>query len=329
MSWSRHGAVALVAILLCASVLVAAPPQPIGLAASESNFAAGTALVRGQATLFDGDPVRSQFMPTRLHLRDGSRYVLGIASEGSIYRDHLLLRSGSAEVASSGRAARLVASSISVTADRPGTAATVYAGKDSITVLVRKGEVKIARLGSARVTTFGAGRAATLRVSGREGLTVDSDNAAVEASRIQAAQIARLSQATKNYSCLEPRVNSLSRAYSTLSSQLAVAQATRSALQQRIDSGVATPADMRQISSINDDMRSLTRSSFALSEDLGGGILQLPPGHHPGPGDPSSSHTIHFHTTPEHHGQHGHSAPPPHGHMLPPHHIPGAGGPGT
>lgn len=322
MSWSRHGAVALVAILLCTSVLVAAPPQPIGLAAGESNFAAGASSVRGQATLFDGDAVRSEFFPTRLHLRDGSRYVLGIASEGSIYRDHLLLRSGSAEVASSGRASRLVASSISVTADQPGSSATVYAANDGVTVLVRKGEVKIARLGSARVTTLGAGRSATLRVNGREGLTVDSDNAVLGASRIQAAQIARLSEATKNYTCLETKVDSLSRAYSSLSSQLAVAQATRGAIQQRIDAGVATPADMRQMSSISDNMRSITRTSFALSEDLGGVILQLAPGHHPGPGDPSSSHTIHGHTTPEHHGQHGHIAPPPHGHMNPPHHIP-------
>jgi hypothetical protein len=323
MSWSRHGALALVALLLCASVVVAASPQPIGLAASESNFAAGTSSVRGQATLFDGDAVRSQFLPTRLHLRGGSRYVLGIASEGSIYRDHLLLRSGSAEVASSGRTSRLVASSISVTADEPGTSATVYAARDGVTVLVRKGEVKIGRLGSARVTTLGAGRSATLRVNGREGLTMDSDSAVVEASRIQANQIARLSEATKNYTCLETKANSLSRTYSSLSSQLAVAQATRSAIQQRIDTGAATPADMRQMSSINDNMRSMTRTSFALSEDLGGVILQ----HHPGPGHDVSSHTIHGHTTPEHHGQHGHSAPPPHGHMLPPHHIPGAEGP--
>jgi hypothetical protein len=293
------------------------------LAASESNFAAGTSSVRGQATLFDGDAVRSQFLPTRLHLRGGSRYVLGIASEGSIYRDHLLLRSGSAEVASSGGASRLVASSIFVTADQPGASATVYAARDGVTVLVRKGEVKIGRLGSARVTTLGAGRSATLRVNGREGLTMDSDSAVVEASRIQAAQIARLSEATRNYTCLETKANSLSRTYSSLSSQLAVAQASRSAIQQRIDAGAATPADMRQMSSINDNMRSMTSMSFALSEDLGGVILQ----HHPGPGHDVSSHTIHGHTTPEHHGQHGHSAPPPHGHMLPPHHIPGAEGP--
>ncbi len=323
MSWSRHGAsAALVAIILCASALSAAPPQPIGLATSEANFAAGPSSVRGQATLFDGDAVRSQFLPTRLHLRDGSRYVLGIASEGSIYRDHLLLRSGSAEVASSGRASRLVASSISVTADQPGASATVYAANDSVTVLVRKGEVKIARLGSARVTTLGAGRLATLRVNGREGLTLDSDSAVVEASRVQATQIARLSEATKNYTCLEDKANSLSRTYSSLSAQLAVAQATRSAIQQRIEMGAASPADMRQMSAVNDNMRSLTRTSFALSEDLGGVILQLAPGHHPGPGTTASTHTIHGHVTLEHHGQHGHSAPPPHGHMEPPHHIP-------
>ena len=314
MSWSRHGAVALVAAVVCTSLLVAAPLQPIGLAVSEFYFAVGPSSVRGQATLFDGDPVRSQYLPTRLHLKDGSRYVLGIASDASIYRDHVLLRSGSAEVIGSGKPSRVVASSIAVTADQPGTTATVYAGKDAITVLVRKGEVKVARLGSARVTTLAAGRSATLRVNGRDGLTVDPERALVEATRIQAEQIGRLTETAEFMNCLDSKVNSLSRTYSALATQLAVAEASRSAIQHRIEVGTATPADLRQLNALSNNMGSLQRTAFALSEDLGGVIFQE---HHPGPTPIVSGHTIHGHTTPEHHGRHGHSAPPVHGHHLP------------
>jgi hypothetical protein len=308
-------------MILCTSMqLVAVPPQPIGVATSEYPFSAGPSSVPGQATLFEGDPVRSQFLPTRLFLKDGSRYVLGIGSEGTIYRNHLLLRSGSAEVISSGKTSRLISSSISVTADAPGTAATVYAGKNSVTVLVRRGEVKVARWGSARTTTLGAGRSTTLRITGREGLILDNDSPAVEAARIQAAQVAQLAEAARDITCMQPRVESLTRTYAALAAQLAVAQSTRNALEPRMVAGAATPTDVRQFDLANESLRSLQRTTLALSEDLGG-IFQY---HHPGPTPlPASPHSTHDHFHPPHHGEHGHSVGPSVGyHAVPPHHAP-------
>jgi hypothetical protein len=305
-------------------LLPAVPPQPIGLAISEFSFSAGTSSVPGQATLFDGDSVRSQFLPTRLFLKDGSRYVLGIGSEGAVYRNHLLLRSGSAEIVSSGRTSRVIASSISVTADTPGTAATVYAGSKAVTVLVRRGEVKVGRLGGARTTTLGAGRSASLRMDGRAGLTVDTEGATVEAARIQAAQVGHLAEAARDITCLQPKAVSISRAYATLAAQLAVAQSTRSALELRINSGAATPSDLRQFSAATESLRSLQQASLALSEDLGGEVLQ--PYHHPGPTPlPASPHSTHGHFHPEHHGEHGHSVGPSTGHHAVPPHVPGGG----
>ena len=313
MSWSTRAALTSVALAVSSFELTAAPVTPVGLATSESSFAAGTSSVRGQATLFAGDRVGGQLLPTRVYLRDGSRYIVGVASEGTIYRDHLVLKSGSAEVIGSAKPARVVASSIAVTAERPGSAATVYSGKDSVTVMVRKGDVKVARLGSTRVTSLAAGRAVTLRVNGREGLTVDEGAALGEATRVQSAQLAQLTHAVDHYSCLETKVSSLSRSFSTTASQLAVVQAARGAIQQRVDSGIATGVDLRQMIALNTSLGSLQRTTFTLAEDLGGLVLQ----HHPGPGDSSSSHTIHEHFGPEHHGQHGHKAPPPHGHHNP------------
>jgi hypothetical protein len=304
--------------------LLAVPPQPIGLAISEYSFSAGASSVPGQATLFEGDPVRSEFLPTRLFLKDGARYVLGIGSEGAVYRDHLLLRLGSAEIVSSGRASRVVASAVSVTADTPGAAATVYAGPNGVTVLVRRGEVKAGRVGSARTTTLGAGRTATLRVNGRDGLTLDADAAPGEAARVQAAQVGQLAEAARDITCLQPKAESISRAYAALAGQLAVAQSTRNALEPRLSAGLATPADVRQYNAATDIVRSLQQASLALSEDLGGGVLQQY--HHPGPTPlPASPHSTHGHFHPPHHGEHGHSVGPSMGHHAVPPHVPGAG----
>jgi len=315
MEWSRRGAIALAAFSIGILAQGATLQRPIGVADSEAGFTSGTTAVRGQASLFDGDPLRSQFLPTRIFLKDGSRYVLGIGSEASVYRDHVVLREGSAEVLSSGRPSRIVASSIGVTAEKSGTAATVYAGRDSVTVLVRRGEVKVARLGSVSVTTLTAGRSATLKANGRDGLRVDSDNAVIEASRIQAVQISRLNDAAQQMNCLDTRVKTLSRAYSDLAAQLAVAQSTRSVLEQRVQSGTATPADVRELGNLSANLRSLQTISIALAGDLGGVIPQ----HHPGESGPASGHTVHDHFGPEHHDQHGHSGSLPRGHQNPQH----------
>ncbi len=208
----------------------------------------------------------------------------------------------------------MVASSIAVSAETAGTAATVYAGKDSVTVQVRSGEVKVGKVGSARLTVVPAGRAVTFQIGSRDNLTADPDRAVVEAVRVQSGQIVRLAEATRHYNCLEPKVDALASRYAALASRVAVAEATRSVLQQRLASGSAGPDDLRQLTALNNDLRSLQQGSAALAEDLGGVILQ----HHPGPAPTSaSSHTVHDHTGPEHHGQHGHSAPPPLGHHLP------------
>src|SRR2546422_6565602 len=108
----RLGAVAAMVFALLPSSLLPALPPPIGVATSDSSFSAGRSMVRGQATVFEGDTVRSVYLATRLMLKDGSRYVLGIGSEGAVYRDHLFLLSGSAELMNSGKTSRVVASSV-------------------------------------------------------------------------------------------------------------------------------------------------------------------------------------------------------------------------
>src|SRR2546422_441749 len=55
----RLGAVAAMVFALLPSSLLPALPPPIGVATSDSSFSAGRSMVRGQATVFEGDTVRN------------------------------------------------------------------------------------------------------------------------------------------------------------------------------------------------------------------------------------------------------------------------------
>ena len=142
MALFRWYGTAVLACILCVP-LTAATAQPIGLAAGESTFTVGSSTVEGQATLFEGDSVRSMYLATRVHTRDGMKYVLGIDSEGVIYRDRLVLKSGSVDVANSGRPGHVDVGLIHVVADQPGSQATVYVTADNrASVMVRSGVVR-------------------------------------------------------------------------------------------------------------------------------------------------------------------------------------------
>ena len=318
---SRACTLAAVALI---SALGLAAPLAIGVAASESSFAAGKSTVRGQATLFEGDPVRSHFLATRLLLRDGPRYVLGIGSEGTIHRDYLALQSGSAELLHSGR---VLAAGLNIAVAAPGSAATIYvSGKTLVTVMVRSGEIRVARVGGKAATSLRAGQVASIRPDARGALALDSQGALAEVSRVQADQVAHLLQAAQDNTCLKPRVNALSRTFADISGQVAGNQATRNVILARIDRGSPSPADVQVLNNLNNTLRVLERSSSALAADLNDVIFQ----HHPGdtPIDPSA-HKTHEHSHPLHHGQHGHSVDPSGGHHAGPPHSAGLSGDGV
>jgi len=315
MFHGRRVSTLLVPVLLQA-LAFAAPPVAIGVASSESSFAVGTPKARGQATIFEGDAVRSDFLATRVNLKDGSRYVLGIASQGTIHRDHLLLRSGSAEVRNSGR---ILAAGLNVAPAVSGTAATVYlSGKNMVTVMVRAGEVRVAQAGGKSPASVRAGQVILFRPDARGGLQMDSDRALAEVARVQGDQVAGLTEFAQTNTCIQTRAGALSRSYSDFSVRLAGIEAARGAILNRMERGIATPADYQQLSNLAKNLRGLEGASTALAAELDGVVFQF---HHPGdtPTDPSP-HTTHGHSHPRHHGQHGHSVDPSTGHhAVPPH----------
>ncbi len=148
--------------LLVTLMVSAAVFQPIGVAISESPFVVGSALVKGQATLFEGDSVRSHYVAARLSLKDGSRFVLGVGAEGKVYKNRLVLGSGSVELSGNANGARIDSSWASVT-PAPGSSVTVYStGRQLVTVLVHKGEARVSRSG-ATVATIREGQALALQ----------------------------------------------------------------------------------------------------------------------------------------------------------------------
>ena len=137
-------AVGVFSFVVCPIALVAASVPPVGFAVSESEFVVGQSAVQGQATLFDGEVVQTFYLATRVNLKDGSRYILGIDSEGAVYTDHVSLRYGSAELSNKGRPARITASSLELAAEKPNSVATVYVSENkSVTVMVRSGTLSM------------------------------------------------------------------------------------------------------------------------------------------------------------------------------------------
>ncbi len=311
---------AVVAILLVIPALLpGATPVPIGFASNESDFAVGSSRVQNHATIFDGDAIRSMYFATRLNLKDGSRYVLGIGSEATIHRDGLVLRSGSAQVVNAGRTSRVLAGPVSVTAAELPSTATVYlVGKDRVTVLVRNGAAKVDRATGASLATLRAGEAASWKSGTRGALERDSNGALREILTAQSEQIASLNDSAKDMNCLAPRVGALSKSFAGLASQFASNIAARNAIQTRVDAGRATPTDLRYLTALNADMTNLLRRSSTLASDITDVVFlhHVPPAH--------STHTVHGHTlgSPhEHHGEHGHTVPFGGGghHNVPPH----------
>ena len=306
--------VKLVVLMLLPLGLSGTMPQPVGLAVSDSRFVVRASTVEGQATVFEGDPVRTLYLSTRLHLKDGTQYILGLDSEGTVYSDRLVLRHGSAEVVNRGRPGRIVASSLDVVAGKPQSSAVVYAtGQDSVAVQVRSGEVTVSRSGS-KIAVVGAGGLVSFRLGAKGVERLDTQKALSGISRVQAEQLSMLIAASKDYSCLAPAATGLSRSFAGLSSQLASVQASRSAIQDRIDTGRATPNDLQLMATLNNRLDTLAQSSAAFSGDL---VDQANPFHHGPPPLSASTHTVHGHDSFEHHGQHGHSAPPPPAHHFP------------
>lgn len=127
-------------ILLSLSCLpLLAVTEPIGVAVSAGNIVVNNASTAGNATVFEGSTLGSgSKASTQVRLTNGARVRLALDSSGKMYRDHVDLLSGSAEI--SGYSAS--ANGMKINAEGKSTAAVSMQGK-SIQVAALSGDVHV------------------------------------------------------------------------------------------------------------------------------------------------------------------------------------------
>lgn len=82
------------ATCLAALPLVYAAGPVVGVAVSQGRMEVDRAVVDGNAGLTSGASIRTDAVPTRIQLINGSRATLGVESEARVYADRLVLERG-------------------------------------------------------------------------------------------------------------------------------------------------------------------------------------------------------------------------------------------
>ncbi len=137
LSMHRLGLGAVLLSFSCLSLL--AVTEPIGVAVSAGNIVVNNASTAGNATVFEGSTLGSgSKASTQVRLSNGARVRLALDSSGKLYRDHVNLLAGSAEI--SGYSAH--ANGMKISAAGNSTAAVSMQGK-SIQVAALSGDVHV------------------------------------------------------------------------------------------------------------------------------------------------------------------------------------------
>ena len=85
------------AAALTASCSFAITP-PLGVASALGSFTLNDAKVEGNANVFEGSRITTTTASSRVYLESGAMLMLGVNSEASFYKDHLLLQQGATRV---------------------------------------------------------------------------------------------------------------------------------------------------------------------------------------------------------------------------------------
>lgn len=167
------------------SVVDAAKRPPVASASGEYSFLIARTEIRGTGTVLDGEPVSSDLLPVRIHLRSGAKYMLGLGSQARIYGNLVDLDGVHLELLEAGPESQRIrvgglmfvpthpASRLSLFSDRPDLISVVIqaGGAD---VLNRDGEV-IAQMTKGQTGAFSVVDAA---------LRLQQRRAPLEAARI-------------------------------------------------------------------------------------------------------------------------------------------------
>ncbi len=147
--------------LVCAfsfAVPAMAATPAIGIAFSRGNIVVNNLSAAGNATIFDGNELRTGGAPSQVHLKDGSQVRFDVESRGRLFVDHVELEKGSASV--SGYAAR--ANGLRVQTERNGSANVTMHGA-TVEVAAVTGNVHVFNSQGINVANLIPGSALSLK----------------------------------------------------------------------------------------------------------------------------------------------------------------------
>ena len=91
-----HALIALIALVLSANLALGMAAAPaVGIVTARGSFTIDDSSIAGNATLFEGNKIETGKTSSQLQLNNGARMQLAAESRGIVYRDRLVLESGS------------------------------------------------------------------------------------------------------------------------------------------------------------------------------------------------------------------------------------------
>jgi hypothetical protein len=150
--------IGLIAVLLSSTcMLTPAVTEPIGEAVSAGTMLVNNATTSGNATVFEGSVLGTTGKAsTQISLRSGAHMRLFLASSGKLYKDHVDLIYGSAEI--SGYTAK--ANGLKISAD-PNSSAEVSKNGKTVMVAALSGDVHVFNAAGISIANMLPGRIMT------------------------------------------------------------------------------------------------------------------------------------------------------------------------
>lgn len=135
------------------------PASPaIGVAAAEGSFRLDGNLVAGNATVFDGNRLEAVTSAPTLDLFNRVRLRLAAGSRATVYKDRLVLESGTGEL-TAGAGFVVEAGGLRITPSEAGSARVAVRGPGKIEAAVLAGSFRVAKPAGTVVALMSPGRA--------------------------------------------------------------------------------------------------------------------------------------------------------------------------
>lgn len=150
----------------------------IGVASTAGTFVVNSAVVEGNANLFDGSQIRTVDASSQIFLENGPAVTLGTNSTATLYKDRLLLQQGLTRVGRM-KGYSIQAGTYRIEGSEPGSQAVVRLNEKTVEVAALSGSLNVFNEQGALLTRIGAGTASAFQASpsgGQSGASSSNNN---------------------------------------------------------------------------------------------------------------------------------------------------------